>query len=198
MDATRLRRVLPLILAFLAMTAVEASAQTLPWPTDPRPATGPGPAAVTQPQMVPPPQAGLPGGNPPPCFAEFTKLRQEVEKRVGEAKAGRDRKASREEMCKLIQSYAAAEGKWLKYTQDNMASCGIPPQAVEQIKGGHARTLVIRKQICSAGPPPGAAAAQPATPSLSDALGTTRLPVPDTAKTGRSFLDTLTGNAIAK
>ena len=38
--------------------------------------------------------------------------------------------------------------------------------------------------------------AGPAAPSLSDALGTTKLPTPQTTKTGNGTLDTLTGNAI--
>jgi len=40
-------------------------------------------------------------------------------------------------------------------------------------------------------------AAAPA-PSLSDALGTTRLPTPETTRTGSGTLDTLTGNAIQR
>ena len=96
-------------------------------------------------------------------------------------------------MCKLIKNFAAAESKWVKYAQDNMNNCGIPPQAVQQIKTSHSRTLAAEKNVCSAGP-----TAAPAAPSLSDALGTSRLPVPDTTSSGKGAFDTLTGNAIAR
>jgi hypothetical protein len=69
--------------------------------------------------------------------------------------------------------------------------CGIPGEVVSQLKQVHARTEQARTNVCAAGP----AAAGPALPSLSEALGTTRLPV-ETKKTGANYLDTLTGNVI--
>jgi hypothetical protein len=210
MDVVGSRRALPLVVALMAMVAVEASAQTLPWPTDAKGGTGSASPAVLPSPIVAPPMPGAPSpmaappmpgapaaGDEPPCLAQFTKLRLEREKRGDQAKAGRDRKVSREELCKLIQSYATAEAKWVKFTEDNTASCGIPPQVAKQLKEVHARTLVARKQICSSGPLAGGAP-QPATPSLSDALGTTRLPVPNTTSSGFGTMNTLTGNAIAR
>ena len=213
-------RAMPLILAFLALATLDARAQTLPWPGDPPRAGGPAPAAgpamspapmspapmSPAPQMSPVPgmmaapgmapmRAGPPGGGAPPCFVQFTKLREETEKRAKNAKAASERKASREEMCKLIQGYAAAEAKWVKYTKDNSASCGIPPEVPKNLAAMHARTLQVRKNICATG---AAAAAAPAPPSLSEALGTTRLPTPEGMKSGPGTLDTLTGNAIAR
>jgi hypothetical protein len=125
------------------------------------------------------------------------RLRDETQKRAEALKAFGERKPTREEMCKHIQGYAAVEGKWVKYAKDHVTSCGIPKEVVQQIQTSHSRTLTARKNICSGGPGPGVAAA-PAAPSLSDALGTSRLPVPDTTRTGRGTLDTLTGNAIAR
>jgi hypothetical protein len=58
----------------------------------------------------------------------------------------------------------------------------------------HGHTEQTREKICAAAPAGGAAVA----PSLSDALGTTRLPTPETTKTGNGTLDTLTGNAIQR
>jgi hypothetical protein len=101
-------------------------------------------------------------------------------------------------LCKLIQGYAVVEAKFLKYAKDHVASCGIPKDIVQQIQASHTRTLTARKNVCASGPMPGSAAAAPAAPSLSDALGTSRLPVPDTTRAGRGTLDTLTGNAIAR
>ncbi len=215
---------LPLILAFAVFTACAASAQT-PWPTDaPRPSaqTAPWPAAGGAPAVpgntptmspapmamptpggfggAPPPQGGPfagggGGGAVPPCIAEFTKLREDVEKKGKVAKTASEHKASREEMCKHITAYAAAELKWAKFTEAGVSSCGIPPQIVQQLKQVHTHTEETREKICNAAAAgPGVAAA----PSLSDALGTTRLPTPETTKTGSGTLDTLTGNAIQR
>ena len=129
------------------------------------------------------------------CVEEFTKLRTNVEKLGTNARAASERKVAREEMCKVVQAFAAAEAKWVKFTTDNVARCGIPPEVPKKLREAHANTLNARKNICSAGP---AGPAGPAAPSLSDALGTNRLPVPDGSKTGRGTLDTLTGNAIAR
>src|SRR5262245_52502057 len=107
MNAMRSICALTPILAVVVLASLEAQAQLLPWPTDPRstPAAAPAapptasPAPMASPmQGRPPPQAG---GNPP-CLEEFTKLRTEADKRAQEAKAGQQRKASREEMCKLV------------------------------------------------------------------------------------------------
>jgi hypothetical protein len=196
---------LSLILAVAAVPACQASAQTLPWPTD-SPRAGapaaPGPMAMpgamspmgAPPQGMAPPASAFGGaGAEPPCMAEFVKMRDEVQKKGLAAKAASERKPTREEMCKHITLLAAAETKWVKFTESNVASCGIPGDVAQQLKAMHGRTEQARKNICA----PGAAAA-PVAPSLSDALGTTRLPMPETTKSGSGTLDTLTGNAIQK
>jgi hypothetical protein len=124
-------------------------------------------------------------------MAEFAKLREEVEKKGMAAKAAGQRKVGREEMCKYITTYATAEAKWVKFTESGVQSCGIPVQVANQLKQVHANTEQTREKICTAGP------AQVA-PSLSDALGTSRLPTSETAKTGNGTLDTLTGTVIAR
>jgi hypothetical protein len=43
-----------------------------------------------------------------------------VQKRGLAAKAAGQRKASREEMCKNITAYSAAELKWVTYSEDNV------------------------------------------------------------------------------
>jgi len=141
-----------------------------------------------------PPQAspfGGGGGGMPPCMAEFSKLRDDVQKRGLAAKAAGQRKVSREEMCKHITAYSAAELKWVKYTEANVTSCGIPAEVVTQLKQVHTNTEQTKEKICAAGP-----AAAP--PSLSDALGTSRLPTPETTKSGSGTLDTLTGSVIQR
>lgn len=185
---------LSVVLIVLAGSLAEAGAQTLPWPGDPAPGQRPAATPAPSARQGPPAGFGQPAGGPPPaCITKFTELRTEVEKRGMAAKAGQEKKVTREEMCQLIKKFAAAEGKWVKYAVDNVSNCGIPQQAIQQIKASHSRTLIAEKNVCAAGP-----AAAPATPSLSDALGTSRLPVPDTTNSGRGTFDTLTGNVIAR
>jgi hypothetical protein len=111
------------------------------------------------------------------------------------AKAGGEKQVSREEMCKLVTAYSAAELKWIKFTEASMSKCGIPKEIVGQLKGAHAKTAEGQKRLCAAGPAAGPAAA----PTLSDALGTATLPThePEKRKPGGT-LDTLTGNALAR
>jgi len=196
-----------LIVAVMMFPVGPAAAQTLPWPSDsPRagtaapwpgeraPSASPMPAPAMSPMGVPPqasPFGG--GGGMPPCMAEFAKLREDVQKRGLAAKAAGQRKVSREEMCKHITAYSAAELKWVKYTEANTTSCGIPTEVAQQLKQVHSNTEQTKEKICAAGPAPAAA-----PPSLSDALGTSRLPTPETTKSGSGTLDTLTGSALSR
>jgi hypothetical protein len=196
-----------LVIAAIMLPACPAAAQTLPWPTDaPRAGTAapwPGerappassaPAPAMSPMGAPPmasPFGG--GGGAPPCMAEFARLREDVQKRGLAAKAAGQRKVSREEMCKHITAYSAAELKWVKYTEANTAGCGIPPEVAQQLKQVHSNTEQTKEKICTAGPGP-----SNAPPSLSDALGTSRLPTPETTKSGSGTLDTLTGSALSR
>jgi len=85
-------------------------------------------------------------------MAEFAKLRDDVQKRGLAAKAAGARKASREEMCKHITAYSAAELKWVKYTEANVESCAIPAEVVSQLKQVHSNTEQTKEKICAAGP----------------------------------------------
>jgi hypothetical protein len=127
-------------------------------------------------------------------MAEFMKLREEVEKKGLAAKAAGQKHVAREEMCKLITAYAASEAKWVKFTEAGVGgNCGIPQQVANQLKQVHTGTEQTREKICAAGPAGPAAAA----PSLSEALGTTRLATPDSSKAaGNGTLDTLMGPAV--
>ncbi len=156
------------------------------------------PAPMT-PMMAPPqmgaPQMGAPSGPVNECAKEFMRLRGEVEKRGAVAKAVNDRKGSREELCSAITGIHAAQVKWTKYTEANHTKCGIPPEVVKELKSGQDHLAKLRKNVCSAGP---ATAAAPPAPSLSEALGTARLPVNNSdsnVKRG-GVLDTMTGTAI--
>jgi hypothetical protein len=172
MTAVTMSRALLPILAALTVSVIPASAQMGMGPAGP----GAGP--------------GWPSQQPPPCVAEFVKLREAVEKTGLAAKAAHDKNATREQMCEIIKTFAAAEEKMVKYADVNATSCGIPAEAVKQMKGNHVHTALIRKQVCSAGP-----AAAPAAPTLSDALGTNASPTPAT-KAGKGTFETLTGNPL--
>jgi hypothetical protein len=206
---------LSLIVAFALWPACQAGAQNMPWPSDgarPGGAAAPWPGAgapaaapmgAMTPMMSPAPVAGPGFGGPPagagpggvpPCLTEFTRLREEVEKKGKAAKAAGEHKATREEMCKYITTYSQAEAKWVKFTESSVATCGIPAQLAQQLKTIHTHTEQTREKICAAATTNSVAAA----PSLSDALGTNRLPTPETTKTGAGTLDTLTGNAIQR
>jgi hypothetical protein len=139
--------------------------------------------------MMAPPSLGA---GEPPCMSEFLKLREEVEKRGRATKALSERKPSREDMCKQITLFSAATAKWYKFADANVAGCGIPREVAQQIKAISTRSEQDRGTVCAAGP---AAAA----PSLSDALGTSRMPMPEATKSGGgSTLDTLTGNILQR
>jgi len=130
----------------------------------------------------------------PPCYADFQPLKAEAEKRGLTLKAAMEKKVSREEACALIKSYAAAEGKIVKFIQTNSQTCGIPPEAATQMKTNHDRTLRTQHQICVAAAGP----ARPTGPGLSEALGTARSGTLDPLAPNNGTLDTLTGNALTR
>jgi hypothetical protein len=194
--------------------------QQAPWPNSAAaPAPAPQPQQAPWPNSAPPaqPMAAAPmgggggfggppmgggggfggppmGGPPQECMTQFTALRGEVEKRGMAAKTASEKHATREEMCKLVTEYGAAENKWIKYTEANASKCGIPKEIVAQLKASHARTATGQKQLCAAGP------AVAATPTLSDALGTATLPTrePEKKRKPGGTMDTLTGNALGQ
>ena len=125
---------------------------------------------------------------------DFVPLREEAQKRASAIRAGMEKKVPRDEACKLFQNFAAAEIKMIKFAESNAMSCGIPPQAIEQMKAGHANTIKARTQVCAAGAGP----AKPAAPSLSDALGTSNAPIPEVNKGSGGTFNTLTGNALGR
>ena len=130
----------------------------------------------------------------PPCFREFAPMRAEAERRANVLKAAMQKKVPREEACTHIKFFAAQEAKVVKYVTTNAQSCGIPAEAVKQMRANHDRTLKAQTQVCSqnAGP------AKPTGPGLSEALGTIRGGTLDTTAPQSGALDTLTGNVLAR
>jgi hypothetical protein len=132
-----------------------------------------------------------------PCQDEFMELQKEREQRGLALKQAQGRKPERAEFCGLIKTYSAVESKVVKFMETNNVWCGIPPQAVEQIKTVHAGTQKALKTVCSGGPGPGSGGPPP-PPSLSDVLGTSRVPDSTSTRPGRGTLDTLTGNPLGR
>lgn len=122
-------------------------------------------------------------------------LRQEAERRAGLLQAASKRKAPPSEACQLIKGFAEAQNKMVKFMEARAASCGIPPQITEQIRGGYKGALQLQTRICAvANAPQG-----PAGPSLSEALGSPSLPDANgPRRSGGSTFDTLNGNVLAR
>ena len=139
-------------------------------------------------------QQAAPGGQPP-CFNEFVPLRKEAEERAAIIRTAMEKKAERPEICQAFKNFAAAEDKVVKFVETNSVWCGIPPEAVKQMKANHSRTIKTRNQVCNAAMP---AASAPRPPSLSDALNTPRIPDTSTTRDGRGTFDTLTGNPLTR
>ncbi len=129
---------------------------------------------------------------------EFAKLQAETDKRAKATKAAGQRKAPREEMCKQLQAFESALGKWAKYVKDNASACGIPSNVVDQLKTGHSNIASNAKQVCDGGALGGGPKA--AAPTLSDALGTTYMPTPETNRPtpATGTLNTLTGTPLGR
>jgi len=128
------------------------------------------------------------------CVQGFGKLRDEAQKRATAIRTASENKATPQEACGLFNAFSDAEAKMIKYAADNMTRCGIPPEILTTMKKGHARTGVLRTNVCrvAAAPPRSAA------PSLSDALGSAVIPDASNIKSGRGTgtYDTLTGTPL--
>jgi hypothetical protein len=170
------------------------------------PAAGPGPAApppgstgmIVGPS-APGPMTGPamgPGAAPgmPPCMSQFLPMRAEAEKRAGALHAGINKQKAPPEICQLFRSFSEAEAKVVKYAVANQTGCGIPPDAVAQMKKNHAKTNEVRDKVCSVAEKP----AQPAGPNLGEALGFGSLPNAETTRAGTGTLDSLSGNPLAR
>jgi hypothetical protein len=145
-----------------------------------------------------PPTGG--GGNPfaggggppqmPPQCAPFPKLRDEAARRAELVQKIGKGHGDRKAMCEAVTKYVEAEGRVVKFLEDNKTACGVPAETVQQAKLGHANTLKFREQVCAEGP-------KPKVPTLSDAIGTPTVETPkDPKKTGVGTYDTLTGNPL--
>ena len=164
--------------------------QSSPFPpvgqSTPFPATG-GSFSPGGPRPGPPP----PGAAPPPVCLQFPSVRDQAEKDGNAIRAASERKAAREEICALFNKFVGSEGRMVKFLETNQQVCGVPSDAIKNVRGQHAKSQQIRKQVCSAGP-------AAAGPSLSDALGGGPILPDEKPKPGRGTFDTLTGSPLAR
>ncbi len=143
------------------------------------------------------PGGGGGGGGPQRnCMAEIQPLLADAEEK---GRAIQKAAATKQQpvVCQAFRNLATAEGKVLKYFDDHGKECGIPPDAVKARKGNMAKIVEVRTKVCDT-----AAAPAKRAPSLSDALGTSRIPSVSTdtpaAKSRGSTFDTLTGNPLTR
>jgi len=145
----------------------------------PGPSMGPGPGA----------SAGM-----PPCLQKFLPMRAEAEKRAGVLQAGISKKKPPPELCQLFRGFSEAEERVVSYAVANQAGCGIPADAVAQMKKNHAKTVDVRDRVCAVAQQP----ARPAGPNLGEALGFGSLPTAETTRAGTGTLDSLSGNPLSR
>jgi hypothetical protein len=140
------------------------------------------------------PPSGPPAGPPPAC-QQLMVLRDETQKNVAAIQAANKRHAEPVEACKLFKTLVATEAKFIQGLTDNMATCGVPPQAIKNYQDGHGKAVAFSKQVCEAAEHP-----RQVAPSLSDALNSTPvLPDADSTKSGHGgTYDTLQGNPLAR
>ncbi len=100
-----------------------------------------------RPAAGPPP----PGAQPPPVCLQFAPIREQAEKDGGAIKIASDRKAQREEICALFTKFVGSEGRMVKFLETNQKVCGVPPDAIKHVRGQHAKSQQIRKQVCATG-----------------------------------------------
>ena len=69
----------------------------------------------------------------PPCVKEFSRLRDDAEKKASAIRAAGERKAQPREACQLFNAFVAAQSKMVKYATDNSVWCGIPNQVLANL-----------------------------------------------------------------
>jgi hypothetical protein len=191
-----LSRALPLALMFAVLPLGAADAQFGGMPGMPGGMPGvsgmPGaPGMPASPGMGGTP-FGAPQQGPPPVCQQILGFRDETAKHGQALQAASKKKAPPDEVCKLFKAFIAAETRFMKALEENSATCGVPPEAIKQVKAGHSKASETAKNVCDA------AAQRPAGPSLSDALGATPT-VPDASTSrGQGTFDTLMGSPLVR
>jgi hypothetical protein len=136
------------------------------------------------------------GGGAPPCFEETAPMRDDFQKKGMALKAVIDsKKNDRKELCNAFRGLVTSEAKYVKFVRENAQRCSIPDNLIKDMRDNHGKHTTITNRVCNAAAGPSA----PPPPSLSDALGTSRIPDSSNVKTGKGgTFDTLGGSAITR
>lgn len=186
-------RALPLALAFVALSFTAAQAQFggmgmgmpgSPGMGMPSAPMSPSPFGA-QPQQ--PQQA-------PAACQNLLVLRDNTQKAGAALKAASEKKAAPEEACKLFKAFVGAESKMIKALEENSQACGVPLDAIKQVKAQHVNVGKMAKQVCDAA----AAGPRPTGPSFGEVLGSTPAVPDNSTKRGYGTFDTLSGNQLLR
>jgi hypothetical protein len=180
-------RALPLTLAFVALSFAPASAQFG--------GMGMGmPGSPMGPQSAPMSPFGAQPQQPPAACQNLIAMRDETQKAGQALKTAGERKAPPEEACKLFKAFVAAESKMIRGLEQNSQACGVPPDAIKQVKAQHVNVNKMAKQVCDAA----AQGPRPTGPSFSEVLGSTPTVPDSTTKQGYGTFDTLSGSQLLR
>lgn len=130
------------------------------------------------------------------CQTQVTKLRTDLETRNGALRKAADRKRPPTELCPLFRNFVSSQQKFYDYLTANKTKCGVPGEAINDLKSNLTQVASIRDKVCevaAAGPPPGAGGPPPQG-AISQGLGLTS-GLPTTSPKGGVF-DTLGGDAL--
>jgi hypothetical protein len=193
-----LSRVLPLALVLAVLPLAAAHAQFGGMPGMPGSPGMPGAPGVQGAPGTPEGQGmsgfGAPQQAPPPACQQLLGYRDETAKHGQALQAAGKKKAPPDEICKLFKAFIAAETKFVKGLEDHSATCGVPPEAIKQLKAGHSKATQTAKNVCDAA----AQGPRPAGPTLSDALGTTATVPNASSSRGQGTFDTLMGSPLVR
>jgi hypothetical protein len=155
-------------------------------------------APTSQPQFGGSQFGGAPGGGQqqqrPACIDQIEKLKQGAEKSAAALRGAQKRKPTPAEGCKLFSNFSGAFGAYVNYLAKEASACGVPPDAVKNLRVELAKINDTKTKVCQmASRPQG-----PGPASLSGALSGPITAEPGKVKPGRGTFDTLTGNALGR
>ena len=182
-------RALPVTLAFVALSIAPAYAQFGGMGMG-----MPGSPGMSAPQSAPMTPFGAQPQQPPAACQKLIAMRDETQKAGAALKAAGEKKAPPEEACKLFKVFVAAENKMIKGLEENSQACGVPPEAIKQVKAQHVNVGKMAKQVCDAA----AQGPRPSGPSFSEVLGSTPSVSDNNTKSGYGTFDTLSGSQLLR
>lgn len=91
-----------------------------------------------------------PSAEPLPAVCQqFIPLRDRVQKSGMVVQGAFKRKATPQEVCGLIKSFADDEAKMVMFVEDNAIPCGFPADTLEQLRASRERTAHAQTSVCS-------------------------------------------------